>query len=56
MKVLITGKQILFTKLYLFFISGEKMSNSEVEILTAGREDSNGMVNYEGNNLDDLSL
>lgn len=26
---------------------GEKMSNSEVEILTAGREDSNGMVNYE---------
>jgi len=26
---------------------GERLSNSEVEILTSGREDSNGMVNYE---------
>lgn len=31
-----------------FGISGEKLSDEEVEMLTTGMEDSQGNVNYEG--------
>ena len=33
----------------MFVVLGEKLSSSDVDVLVQGLEDSNGMINYEGN-------